>query len=99
MTTPTMTFGKCAANGVQCRMFVCQPGGGLTGLLQRNAETTKEPLADLEHEFRVPRHSVWLGAADGQHERYLRIPRCACRSDSHFVAGSSADGIDRSAHH
>src|SRR6185295_16805176 len=38
------------------------------------AETTLELLADLEHEFRVPRDSVWLGVAACQHEPDLPIP-------------------------
>ena len=31
-------------------------------------------LANLEHEFRLLRHPVRLGSADGEHERHLRIP-------------------------
>src|SRR5690349_9469170 len=39
-----------------------------------HAETTLELLADLEHEFRVPRDSVWLGFAARQHEPDLQVP-------------------------
>jgi len=33
-----------------------------------NGKTKTEFLANLEHEFRVYGHTVWLGPADGQHE-------------------------------
>ena len=54
---------------------------------------TKIVLADLEHELRLSRHPVRLGAADGQHERHLRVPGRARRSDSDSVAGGPADGL------
>src|SRR5580704_19627540 len=56
-------------------------------------------LADLEHELRLPRDPVWLGAADGQHERHLRIPGSARRPDSDPVAGRAAHRVDRPADH
>ena len=56
-------------------------------------------LADLEHEFRLSGHPVWLGPADGQHERHLRVPGRACRPDSDSVAGRAADRAADSAAH
>src|SRR6185503_7379577 len=47
------------------------------------AETTLELLADLEHEFRVPRHSVWLGFTAREHEPDLQVP--ACRGEFDFL--------------
>src|SRR5271165_3754258 len=44
------------------------------GVSSDGAKTKKKLLANLEHEFRVPRHPVWLGTSDGQHERHLRVP-------------------------
>src|SRR5215211_4652060 len=63
------------------------------------AETTLELLADLEHEFRVPRHSIWLGLAARQHERHLRKARRKSGSTADSLAGCTAHGIDRSTHH
>src|ERR1041384_7268291 len=40
-----------------------------------DGKTTFELLADLEHELRVPGHSVRLGIAARQHERDLYLPR------------------------
>src|SRR5271169_6573596 len=62
-------------------------------------QATTNLLANLEHELRFPRHPVWLGIADGEHERHLRIPGRAGRSDSDFVAGRAAHRIDRAADH
>jgi hypothetical protein len=34
-------------------------------------QATSNLLADMEHELRLSRHTVWLGIADGEHERDL----------------------------
>ncbi len=56
-------------------------------------------LANLEHELRLSRHPVWLGPADGQHERYLRISRRACRPDSDPLACRAVDRASDSTAH
>src|SRR6266511_5354737 len=40
-----------------------------------NAKTTLELLANLQHEFWVYGHPVWVGLAARQHERHLYLPR------------------------
>src|SRR5688572_30169052 len=45
----------------------------------------------MEYEFRLPRHSVWLGTSDGEHERDLRIPGRQCGPDSDSLARSATD--------
>ena len=62
-------------------------------------EAAAHILANLEYELRIPRHTVWLGTADGEYERHLRIPGRAGRSDSNSVAGRAADRIDRATDH
>ena len=64
-----------------------------------HAETATELLADLEHELRLPRHSVRLGTADGQHERDLRVSARQARSDPDALARGSADRPDHPADH
>ena len=66
---------------------------------RRGPATTPELLADLEHELRLPGHPVRLGAADGQHERDLRVPRRRRAPDPHPVARRPADRAARAAHH
>ena len=41
---------------------------------RNDEQTTSEFLANLQHEFWVPRDSVWLGPAARQHERHLNLP-------------------------
>src|SRR5260370_10065058 len=62
-------------------------------------QTTTHVLADLEHELRFPRHPVWLGVTDGEHECHLRIPGRQGRSDSDSLARRAADWIDCAADH
>src|SRR6516162_2318461 len=68
-------------------------------LLPDDTKTTQEFLANLEHELRVPGHSVRLGTADGKHERHLRISRRTCRPDSNPLAGGTADRDGGAADH
>src|SRR5215207_7607463 len=64
-----------------------------------SCEAPLELLADLEHEFRVPRHSIWLGLAARQYERHLRKARRKSRSTANSLACSASHGFDRSADH
>src|SRR5262249_60931781 len=64
-----------------------------------HGETTTPLLADLEHELRLPRHPVRLGAADGQHERHLRVPRGPGRPDPDALAGRAPHRPPRAAAH
>ena len=54
---------------------------------------------DLEHELRVPGHPVRLGAADGEHERHLRVSRRARGSDPDALARGAAHRTHRPADH
>ena len=58
-----------------------------------HGKTATHVLADLELELRLFRYPVRLGIADGEHERHLRIPGRAGRSDPDSVAGRAADWI------
>src|SRR5271165_2496092 len=79
--------------------FDCRSANHGTGSALRDAETAKKLLANLEHEFRVPRHSVWLGPADGQYERHLRVSGGASGPDPDSMVGGSAYWITRTTHH
>ena len=69
----------------------------LDSLETADGKTSTQLLADLEHVVRVPRHSVRLGAADGEHERHLPVPRGAGERDPDPVAGGAADRPHRAA--
>src|SRR5258705_296081 len=58
-----------------------------------------EFLADLQHEFWFPRHSVWLGSTARQHERNLQLPRSKGIRYSFTLARWASHGIDRPTHY
>src|SRR6476646_10259297 len=64
-----------------------------------NEKTASEFLADLEHEFRVPRHSVWLGVAARQHEPDLQVPARRRKLAAVSLARWSNHRSDHSTHH
>src|SRR6185369_15073392 len=63
------------------------------------AETTLELLADLEHEFRISRHSVWLGFAARKHEPDLQVPARRGKLASVSLARWPNHGVNHSTHH
>src|SRR5260370_40134839 len=62
-------------------------------------ETTLELLADLEHEFWFPRHSVRLGPATSEHERHLQLSRRERISNTSSLARWSSYWFDCAADH
>src|SRR5919109_5072931 len=56
-------------------------------------------LADVQHELRVPRHPVRLGAAAREHVGGLRAARREAGPGPAPLAGSADDGIARAADH
>src|SRR5450759_1116660 len=64
-----------------------------------HAKTTFEFLENMEHELRVPRHSVRLGIADGQHESHLHLSRRTRRATCEALAGRATDGFHRATDH
>ncbi|MCI0336085.1 MAG: hypothetical protein L0226_00770 [Acidobacteria bacterium] len=56
--------------------------------LKSYEQTTTGFLANLEYELRFPRHSVWLGPADGQYQSdavSFILPRIAASTSRKFV--------------
>src|SRR6266850_3293423 len=64
-----------------------------------NAKTALEFLADLQHEFWFPRHSVWLGSTARQHERDLQLSRSKGIRYSFTLACWASHRIDRATHY
>src|SRR5260370_33140914 len=62
-------------------------------------ETTLELLADLEHEFWFPRHSVRLGLATSEHERHIQLSRRERISNTSSLARWSSYWFDCAADH
>src|SRR5262249_48521988 len=60
-----------------------------------HAKTTSELLANLEHEFWLPWHSIRLGIANGQYEPDLQVSRSEGRRYPIAVACRAADRIYR----
>src|SRR5437899_37311 len=65
----------------------------------RYAKASLNLLANLEHEFRIFRHPIWLGSADGQHELDLSVSWRKGIRNCGAMAGGAADGFARSAAH
>src|SRR6266404_1821449 len=86
------------------RRFVSEAGSerecaGLRSGELTNAKTAFELLADLEHEFRIPRHPVRLGITAWQYERHLRETRRKSRSATNPLARRAAYWVDRTTNH
>src|SRR6185369_12049183 len=62
-------------------------------------QTTLELLADLEHEFRISRDSVWLGFAARKHEPDLQVPARRGKLASVSLARWSNHGFAHSTDH
>src|SRR5262245_38697232 len=56
-------------------------------------------LADLEHELRLPRHSVRVRAAEREREPDLRDARRQSREHPDSLDRGAGDGADRAADH
>src|SRR5450631_1561196 len=95
----THSLGTSDAIGVQFRMIHSPVWRREKRDRLNDSKTTQELLADLEHEFWVPRHPVWLGIADGQHERHLRISGRSRGPDSDPVARGPAHRSAGAAYH
>src|SRR2546428_3776451 len=77
---------------MKLQMITC--AGSAKAGTKGNEKTSPFFQANLEYELWIPGHPVWLGTADGQHERHLRTSRRQRRPDSNSVAGRAYDRTD-----